>query len=408
MKIAQWFGNLFPSIAGGWKTHGPGSMIGNGAFATDEQLYKWVTARAALQQSVVHSAMKLRAETVGSFPIRVMDNANKLIADHDLYGILRNSPNADMTGAEFWSAATANYDMYGNSFSIIDRWQNGDIKALTPVETERMQIKVDSSGKIYFETDGEKYSRDRILHLKAFSLDGYTGLSFLQAARRDLSGAQQAQDAAAQTWRSGLRHGGFFTLPEGKVALTNEQVRELGDRMAKYADPSNQGKWMPLLPGLTPVANQQFKLSPVDAQLLASRYFSIEELCRFLNVPPPLIGHTDKASSWASSLTSLNLAFVTYSLLPTVTRFEQRILKQLVKPTERNKINVKFNMDGLLRSDPTERRLSWESGLKHGYYNVNDVLAMDNRPGIGPEGDIYRVQLNMSNSENPGNEKATP
>ncbi len=404
MKITQWLGGMFPSIAGGWKTHGPGQISGPGAFASSDPLYPFVNSYMAMAVSVVHACMKLRAETMGSFPIQVMDNANNIVMDHDLYGLLRASPNKDMTGAEFWSAACVNYDMFGNSLSIIDRWNSGEAKAITPVTTEKVQMQTDNNGKIFYEIDGDKYGADRVLHLKGFSMDGYWGLSFLQSARRELSGMRQSGDAAAQTWRTGMRHGGFFEIPEGKAALAPEQIEELRKRMKAYAQPENQGLWMPLLPGLKPIANQQFRISPVDAQLLASRMFAIEELCRFLNVPPPLVGHTDKASSWASSLASLNLAFVTYSMLPTVNRFEQRIVKQLMKPADKNKLTVKFNMDGLLRSDPDERRKSWESGLKNGYYSQNEVRKMDNKPGIGPEGDVYRVQLNMSNSEGSGNE----
>ena len=51
---------------------------------------------------------------------------------------------------------------------------------------------------------------------------------------------------------------------------------------------------------------------------------------RAADVPPPLIGHTSKASSWASSLENLNLHFLLYSLQPTLVRCEQRIEKKLL------------------------------------------------------------------------------
>src|SRR5690606_32191412 len=130
--------------------------------------------------------------------------------------------------------------------------------------------------------------------------------------------------------------------------------------------PENMAKWMMLLPGMQPVANQAFRINPVDAELLMSRQFGIEELCRFLNIPPPLIGHTDKASSWASSLENLNQHYVSYSCQPTTIRFEAAMSKLLSK-RDRSRYNIKFNMDGLLRGDLEKRTKSYETGIKNGY-----------------------------------------
>jgi HK97 family phage portal protein len=134
--------------------------------------------------------------------------------------------------------------------------------------------------------------------------------------------------------------------------------------------------------------------------LLESRYFGIEEICRLYGVPPPLIGHTSKASSWASSIENLNLFFQMYSMQPTVIRAEARISKKLLTPYDiAAGVQPKFAMQGLLRGDLKSRTLFYASGLQNGYLSQNDVLDFEDRPGIGPEGDIYRVQLNMSGAD---------
>ena len=66
------------------------------------------------------------------------------------------------------------------------------------------------------------------------------------------------------------------------------------------------------------------RINPVDAQLLESRYFGIEEIRRAFGVPQ-LIGHTSKASSWASSL-ERQIRFLTYALNPHLVRYEQTIV----------------------------------------------------------------------------------
>src|SRR3546814_3300163 len=41
---------------------------------------------------------------------------------------------------------------------------------------------------------------------------------------------------------------------------------------------------------------QQLTINPEDAQMLESRAFSVEEICRFFGVPPFMVGHTEKRS----------------------------------------------------------------------------------------------------------------
>src|SRR3546814_8988778 len=43
---------------------------------------------------------------------------------------------------------------------------------------------------------------------------------------------------------------------------------------------------------------QQLTINPEDAQMLESRAFSVEEICRFFGVPPFMVGHTEKSTSW--------------------------------------------------------------------------------------------------------------
>jgi HK97 family phage portal protein len=114
------------------------------------------------------------------------------------------------------------------------------------------------------------------------------------------------------------------------------------------------------------------------------------------NVPPPLIGHADKASSWASSLEQLNLMLLMYSLQPDLIRQEQRIKKILFSAEERAKgLEAKFSVAGLLRADAKTRRQVYDSALRNGDMSINEVRDLEDRPGIGPEGDAHRVQMQM-------------
>lgn len=397
MKILPSLSSIYQRIAGGWKTHSPGFKSGPGAFdMTDQELYPPVSSDLALKLSAWYAVLRLRAETLGTSPIMLLDNSNRVVKEHDLYGILRSSPNADMTGPEMLSAKIFNCDQFGYSCAIVRKWQDGGIKSIVPVPTDRVSVRLDDRDRFMYMIDGEEYGQDQIWIDKSFSQNGYFGVSLLNAAGMVLSAQTQGNDAAMRAFRNGLRIGGMFKLPKEAKAWTPDQYSDFESRMASFNQPNNVNKWMPLLPGLEPVAGQQFKVNPVDAELLSSRYFGIEEMCRFTGVPPPLIGHTDKASSWASSITALNQHLVTYSLQPTAIRMEHRMMKQLLTREDQRKLHIKFNFNGLLRGD-TAARASWYNTMQTlGNLNQNEARALEDLPDIGPEGDIYRTQLNLS------------
>jgi HK97 family phage portal protein len=59
---------------------------------------------------------------------------------------------------------------------------------------------------------------------------------------------------------------------------------------------------------------EQLTIDPVDAQLLESRKFSGEEICRIFRVPPAMVGFGDKSSNWGTGKEVDVLGFVKFSL----------------------------------------------------------------------------------------------
>ena len=142
-------------------------------------------------------------------------------------------------------------------------------------------------------------------------------------------------------------------------------------------------------------------INPQDAQLLESRYFGIEEICRAFGVPPQLIHSTDKSSSWASSAEQINQNFLTYSLGPTLKRIEQTIARKLLSPEEREEYYPIFSVEGLLRADSAGRASFYTALLQNGVMTRNEVRALENLPSIDGA-DQLTVQLNLTSIDKVG------
>lgn len=355
-----------------------------------------VTPETALKLSAVWACVKLRAETISTLPLHLYGENKKLAKDHSLYRILHDSPNADMCASEFWQVQSALVDLWGNAYNFIERRSNGEVISIEPLFSSEMVVKRTESGVIeyHYTEKGKKtiYSEDDILHFKGFTLDGLVGLSAIQYFAQTIGLQFDANNQAGDWFKNGLKVGGF--LETGEATLTAEQRERLRKALGKFSLPENSGKYMILEAGMSVSDAKGIRINPIDAQLLESRYFGIEEICRAFSVPPPLIGHTSKASSWQSSLEAMNRGFLTYGLNPNLVRYEQTITKKLLVPSDKYKFKPKFAVEGLLRADSASRSTFYTNMIQNGVMTRNEVRELEDlAPMEG--GDDLMVQMQM-------------
>lgn len=352
----------------------------------------------ALKLSAVWACVRLRSQTIASLPLQLYDNNKQIASDHYLYRILHDSPNYDMTASEFWESMVTSLDLWGNAYALIKRSnRTKQVESLEVLNPEYMTVYRSKDGVItYVYREGTKvfnYIDDEIFHIKGFTVDGLIGLSPIKYQSTVMGFQVDANTAANQEFKNGMKAGGF--LKTGEKILSDAQRDRLRDSLDKFGLPENAGKYMVLEAGMDVVSSSGVRINPQDAQLLESRYFGIEEICRTFMTPPSLIYHTDKASSWASSLEGMNLGYLTYSLRPILVRIEQAIVKKLLSPADRGKIKPRFSVEGLLRANSQGRATFYNSALQNGWMTRNEVRDLEDLPRV--EGaDTLTVQLNLT------------
>ncbi|WP_274885081.1 phage portal protein, partial [Sinorhizobium meliloti] len=115
--------------------------------------------------------------------------------------------------------------------------------------------------------------------------------------------------------------------------LTDEQRNLAETKLSeKYIGAKNSGRPI-ILEGGTKI--DVLSIKPEDAQMLESRGFSVKEVCRFFGVPPFMVGHTQKVTSFGSGLEQQVLGFQKFTLRRRLKRIEQALEKQLLTPAER-------------------------------------------------------------------------
>ncbi|MFW5408269.1 phage portal protein [Pectobacterium brasiliense] len=355
---------------------------------------KTVTADKIMRLSAVWACVRLLSESVSTLPLKIYerqsDGSRKLAQGNVAYQVLCRRPNPEMTPSRFMLLVVASICLRGNAF--VEKFFIGSkLVSLVPLLPQNMVVKRLDTGRLqYTYTENGKQrdiSPERLMHIRGFGLDGVCGMMPTMAGVDVFGAAMSVDEAAAKIFENGLQSTGFLS---SKTALNKEQRERLRKNLNAFIGSKNAGKLMVLENELT---YQNVTMNPEAAQLLESRSFSIEEICRWFRVPPFMVGHTTKQSSWASSLEGMNLLFLTHTLRPLLVNIEQEISRCLLNGDE--DLFAEFSVEGLLRADSAGRAAYYTSALQNGWMSRNDVRRLENLPPI-EGGDIYTVQLNLT------------
>jgi len=198
-----------------------------------------------------------------------------------------------------------------------------------------------------------------------------------------LAQAQAAQGLAGQ----GLRSSGF--LETGQV-LNEDDRTKLEKIMSGYMGSQNAGSMMILEGGMT---YKPLSWSPEDAELLASRKLSNEDVARVFGVPPTSVGITDKATY--SNVEQESTMLVRNCLSPLAERVEAALMRCLLSREARRTVYIEHDLTGLLRGDTAARLEAYRVGREWGWLSPNDIRRAENLPPIA-EGDVYSSPMSMT------------
>ena len=349
---------------------------------------------SAMKLSVIFAAVRLVAQTVATLPLIVYRKKNgggrEVATDHPLYALLHDSPNADQTAVEFWEEVITSLTLRGRAYIHKAYDVNGTIIALTPLHPDRISARLLMTNGTYrylynHPTRGTVEYKDNEIWVPK----GYLGLSVIQYGARSMGAAMSAERASAKLYGNDLRPVAVVTRDE---ILSKDQRAQVKDAIADGMMKSIEGGPIRLIEG--GMKYQQLSLTAEDAQLLESRQFSVEDLCRWIGVPPSMIGHGTAVSNWGTGREQINLSFLQQVLGAYTERLEQGIMKHLVKPEERRRIYAEFSLEGLLRADSAGRAAFYSSAVQNGWMTRNEVRELENWPTV-EGGDELTVQSNL-------------
>lgn len=286
-----------------------------------------------------------------------------------------------MTRSTWVSHMVTSLALHGNAYALIERDQAGKIVALRPLNPRYVMVTVnrDTHGLVFY-VDGETKTANDVLHahLQPLVVSEPLGLGPLQAARMDLEGARQTRDFAAQ-WFDGT--GSPTGILTSQTALTPAAIKaarnawngidENGQRIPDDANPSR-------IKVVSGFIYQHLGISPKDAQWIEAQEFSILQIARLFGIPSTLMLASPSGGSMSySNIEQDWLSFTRFSLMQYLKPLEDALSECIVRGQQ-----VRFNLEGLLRSDTSTRYSSYATALDKGFLTVNEVRALEGRPPL--------------------------
>lgn len=346
----------------------------------------------ALQLSAVWGCVERIAKTISTLPLMVYQNSNGMrtvARDVLLWQLLHESPNIRMTPVEFWTALLLNLLLRGNGYARIERNGSGEAVALWPMPADQVEMQVLQDGStVYLYRIGQDIlvlAAENVLHLKEMG-NGTIGLARLDYMRATTSEAANAQNAANKLFANGGKPTGVLMVDR----VLNKEQREAIQRNFSEMATGTSSRLYVLEAAMK---YEQINLSPEDMQLLTTRQFTVEEICRWFGVPPVLVGHSN-VTTWGSGIEQIVEGFYKFTIRPGLVNIEQAIRKRVMTPAQRARYTVEFNFEGLLRANIKDRMEVYAQAVQNGLKTRNECRQLENDPPIAG-GDMLTAQVNL-------------
>jgi HK97 family phage portal protein len=358
------------------------NWAGGGSLARSGQ---YVSGFSALQVTTFFSCVKLISEDIAKVTCDLdIDDGRKIqpAKGHPVRNLLRYRPNDWQTPFQFKQMLLASAVMSGNGHAFITRGVDGNPKELIglppySVFTRRQTNTWNIVHTINFPNGmgTMEVGPRNILHLSGLSFDGVTGADTVRALREALGLALAGEEHQARLARGGLRQSGY-------IKTSAEPTTEQMDKIKAIWGPGGIGgnanaDKMPVIWG-DQVYQELVSKAGKEEEILETRRFQVEEICRPMRVFPQMIGHTDKTATHGSASEFFG-AHVGHTLQPWAKVLEETFERDLLTPDEviEQGYGATIHLEELLRGNAKDRAAYYKDRAAVYSITPNEIRRME-------------------------------
>lgn len=372
-----------------------------------------VNESTAMRVSAVYAGVRLLAGAVATTPCsfyRRTDDGRESANGHDYWWLFNEQPCGRFSAATFWEFITMQSLLRGDGIAYMVRANRYSARVTDVIPVPRSNVDIIRVGdrllyRIYDQlADGTwgyfTATQDDVLHFSGFGFNGVHGMSVIQwGAKQAIGIAIKADEHAGATFAGGASVQYAVKVPAGKTMTRDMQDDFRQAWVAKYGSGVGHSK-IPLI--LTEGLDvSELSMTAVDAQLLESRRYGVEDIARAFGIPPHMIGAAN-VTAWGTGIEQMGLGFLKYAVRPHLTRWQQEMNRKLFPI--RDAVFVEFNVDGHMEGDSKAQAEYFGKALGGpgalGWMTVNEVRRLKNLPAL-PGGDVLFDPGKAAKAEKP-------
>ena len=364
-----------------------------------------VTEKTALQVSTVLACVKAIADGCATPALHVYreksDGTRERATNIPEYRLLARRPNAWQTSYEWRRQMTLHAALTGAALSIKVMGDNRRVRELIPVQPGRWDVRKVSRYELRYRCWDDfgqigEFEPDQVFLLQGLQWDWALPLNALQLARTAVGLAIANERSQLSLHENGLRPSGSYSvsgnLSEKQYADLTAHLRAKAQRPHEPLILDRDAKWQP------------HSITGADAQAVEQRRLQIEEICRAYGVFPIMVGHSDKAATFASS-EAFFAAHVKHTLAPWHRAWTQRIDEMLLDGS--GPLFAEFDARYLMAGSMKDRSQWARTMAELGIYTRNELRdeeGKDPLPGL----DEPLTPLNMTGGKPGGQDDEDP
>ena len=354
---------------------------------------------SATTLSAFFAATELISNSVAQLPISVKRETG-IDKNHPINLLFKNGL---ITKFNLMKNLVTDIIMYGNAYCYIEKADDGTPLSLTYLERGDVTVYYNKNTQdLYYQVVNHKPGRVRpenMIHLYKNSINGVQGKSLVSYANQVLQLAKATDKTASKYYSSGCALSGVLTI-KGARKGAKEAAR---DAFATTHSGSS-GSGLVILDedmSYTPISG-----SASDSQMLEARAFNVEEIARYFNINPLLLGDTKGASY--KSIEEANVEFLSRTLMPYVSLIEDEFNRKLVKPEEQGKVIIDFEEGELLRGDMKSTSEYIQKLVSSGIMTTNEAREMLGLPAKEGCDELIVAYTKISDNKVSGEEEKEP
>lgn len=316
------------------------------------------------------------------------------------YRLLSRRPNEWQTSFEWRRMMTVHAALTGAGLSLKIRGDNRRVRELIPVMPGRWDVRKVSRYEVRYRCWDEfgmigEFAPDDVFVLHNLQWDWVGSLSAVKLAANAIGLAIATEKSHQAFHANGVRPSGIYSV-EGN--LSAEQYTRLAAQIqSRSGGAANAGK--PLI--LDRAAKwMQTAMTGVDAQHIETRRQQVEEICRAYGVFPAIIGHSDKATTYASA-EAFFAAHVRQTLTPWHKAWTQRIDETLLDGS--GPLFARFDTRYMVAGTMKDRAQWARTMAEMGIYTRNELREEEGKDPL-PGLDEPLTPLNMAGGQGAPNE----